>query len=205
MGCEYPWCLSIYGRIILISILKYIIVKVWNTQHCLNCLMLFREIIAVYSENHMKPINTLCGQNAEILIIKAGGTYSYHWGFKGLKRMANGSSGDTDIENANEIRTAVTRYRLLLLCSYHCTQIYGLVTFLAFVIYEITNCRLTVLYLCNYPSPRPYARFSSPNSIQWPGRMTSREFNYSPRSNPSSHAPPLQHFTAQHTTIKVTD
>jgi hypothetical protein len=29
-----------------------------------NRLMLFREIIAVYCENHMEHINTLCGQNA---------------------------------------------------------------------------------------------------------------------------------------------
>jgi hypothetical protein len=41
--------------------------------------MLFREIIVVYSENYTKPINTLHGQNAELLIVKAGGTYSYHW------------------------------------------------------------------------------------------------------------------------------
>jgi hypothetical protein len=41
--------------------------------------MLFREIIAVYSENHMKPINTLCGKNAELLTVKAGGAYSYRW------------------------------------------------------------------------------------------------------------------------------
>jgi hypothetical protein len=44
----------------------------------INWLMLFKEIIPVYSENHMKPINTLCGQNTELLIVKAGGTYSYH-------------------------------------------------------------------------------------------------------------------------------
>jgi hypothetical protein len=37
--------------------------------------MLFREITAVYSENHMKPINSLCGHNAELLIVKAGGRY----------------------------------------------------------------------------------------------------------------------------------
>jgi hypothetical protein len=41
-------------------------------------LMLFKEVIAVYGENHMKPINTLCGQKAELLFVKAGGTYSYH-------------------------------------------------------------------------------------------------------------------------------
>jgi hypothetical protein len=44
--------------------------------------MLFREIIAVYSENHMKPINTLCGQNEELLVVKAGGAYNYHWFLK---------------------------------------------------------------------------------------------------------------------------
>jgi hypothetical protein len=38
--------------------------------------MLFKEIIASYSENHTKHLNTLCGQYAELLIIKAGGTYT---------------------------------------------------------------------------------------------------------------------------------
>jgi hypothetical protein len=40
----------------------------------INWLTLFKEIIAVNSENHMKPIHSLCGQNAELLILKAGGT-----------------------------------------------------------------------------------------------------------------------------------
>jgi hypothetical protein len=31
--------------------------------------MLFEEIIAAYSENHTKPINTQCGQNAELPIV----------------------------------------------------------------------------------------------------------------------------------------
>jgi hypothetical protein len=35
--------------------------------------MLFKEIIAVYSDNHTKLINT----NTELVIIKTGGTYSY--------------------------------------------------------------------------------------------------------------------------------
>jgi hypothetical protein len=42
--------------------------------------MPFREIIAVYSENH-KPKNTFCGQNTVLLKIKAGGKHgkdSYH-------------------------------------------------------------------------------------------------------------------------------
>jgi hypothetical protein len=30
--------------------------------------MLFRETVAVYCENHMEHTDTLCGQNAEVLI-----------------------------------------------------------------------------------------------------------------------------------------
>jgi hypothetical protein len=45
--------------------------------------MVSKETMAVYSENHTKYINTLCGQNAEFLNIKAGGTYNYHWVLKG--------------------------------------------------------------------------------------------------------------------------
>jgi hypothetical protein len=36
--------------------------------------MLFKEIIAVYCDNHMKPINTKWG----LLIAKADGIYGYH-------------------------------------------------------------------------------------------------------------------------------
>jgi len=32
--------------------------------------MLYREIIAVCSEIHTKHMNTLCGQNAELLVVK---------------------------------------------------------------------------------------------------------------------------------------
>jgi hypothetical protein len=49
----------------------------------INWLTLFKEIIAVYCKNHMKRINTLCGQNAELLNVKPGGTYSYHCALKG--------------------------------------------------------------------------------------------------------------------------
>jgi hypothetical protein len=37
--------------------------------------MLYREIIAVYSEIHTKNINTLCGQNVELLSVKPAGLY----------------------------------------------------------------------------------------------------------------------------------
>jgi hypothetical protein len=38
----------------------------------INWLMLFKEIIAVYTENHKKPINrhTLRGENADLLIVE---------------------------------------------------------------------------------------------------------------------------------------
>jgi hypothetical protein len=39
-----------------------------------NWLMLFKEVILVYTENHTEPINT----NTELLFVKAAGTYIYH-------------------------------------------------------------------------------------------------------------------------------
>jgi hypothetical protein len=33
----------------------------------------------------MKPTNTLCGKNAELLFVKVGGTYSYHLDFKTIE------------------------------------------------------------------------------------------------------------------------
>jgi hypothetical protein len=39
--------------------------------------MLYREIIAVCSEIRTKHINTLCGQNVELLNVKPGGVYIY--------------------------------------------------------------------------------------------------------------------------------
>ena len=32
--------------------------------------MLYRELIAICSQIHTKPINTLCGQNVELLNVK---------------------------------------------------------------------------------------------------------------------------------------
>jgi hypothetical protein len=52
-----------------------------KTQHFtitkINWLTLFKEIIAVYSENHTKPINTTWR------VVEAGGTYCYNWALKG--------------------------------------------------------------------------------------------------------------------------
>ena len=38
-------------------------------------LMLCKEIIAVFSDIHIKHMNTLCGQNVEFLIVKAGAIF----------------------------------------------------------------------------------------------------------------------------------
>jgi len=40
--------------------------------------MLYREIIAVYSQIHTKHINTLRRQNVEFVNVKPGDTYSNH-------------------------------------------------------------------------------------------------------------------------------
>jgi fructose-1,6-bisphosphatase/inositol monophosphatase family enzyme len=42
-------------------------------------LTLFKEIIAVYAENHIKPID----KNAMLLIVKEAGTNSYHLDLNG--------------------------------------------------------------------------------------------------------------------------
>ena len=42
-------------------------------------LMLYREIIAVFSQIHTKHINTMSGQNIEFMNVNAGGIYSDHW------------------------------------------------------------------------------------------------------------------------------
>jgi hypothetical protein len=47
----------------------------------INWLMLFKEIIAVYSEEHTKPINT----NSALLTVKADGSYNYRSALQGLR------------------------------------------------------------------------------------------------------------------------
>jgi hypothetical protein len=43
---------------------------------------MFKDIIAPYSENNTKPINTFSGQNIELLILKADAIYKYHFVLK---------------------------------------------------------------------------------------------------------------------------
>jgi hypothetical protein len=44
--------------------------------------MLFKEIARFYSENHMKRTNKLCGKNAGLIHVKAGGKHNNHWALK---------------------------------------------------------------------------------------------------------------------------
>jgi hypothetical protein len=62
------------------SLFKNSVLTAKKTTHFtitnINWLTLFKEMIAVYSENHMKPLN------AELLNIKVGCTYIYHSALK---------------------------------------------------------------------------------------------------------------------------
>ena len=58
--------------------------------------MLYREIIAVYSEIHTKHINTLCGQNVEFVNVKL----AVHIVTTGLQSVLNPSD---NIINLNYI------------------------------------------------------------------------------------------------------
>jgi hypothetical protein len=49
-----------------------------------SLLMLFRETVAVYCENHMRHTNTLFERKADFLYIQVGGTYINHWTLRGF-------------------------------------------------------------------------------------------------------------------------
>jgi hypothetical protein len=55
--------------------------------HCtvikVSWLMLFKDMIAVYSENYTKCVDTVCGKIAKIFNVLASGIYSYHCALKG--------------------------------------------------------------------------------------------------------------------------
>jgi hypothetical protein len=45
--------------------------------------MLFGETVAVYCENHTEHTDTVCGQNAEVMNVKAGIIRNNHCALKG--------------------------------------------------------------------------------------------------------------------------
>jgi len=47
--------------------------------------MLYSDIIAVHSQIHTKHINTVCGQNVELLNVTLNGTCSDHWASGGKR------------------------------------------------------------------------------------------------------------------------
>jgi hypothetical protein len=65
-------------------------------------LMLCREIIAVCFEIHTKHINTLCGQNAELLNVKL----AVHIVTTGLYRVMNVTANQLAVQNATLAVTA---------------------------------------------------------------------------------------------------
>jgi hypothetical protein len=62
-------------------------------------LVLFKEIIAVHSLNRMKSYKR-CEQTAELLIVKAGDTYSYHCSLKGLRERERHLRTNADMNTA---------------------------------------------------------------------------------------------------------
>jgi hypothetical protein len=40
--------------------------------------MIFKKIITLYSNNHVKLTKKLCAQDRELLVVKVGCSYSYH-------------------------------------------------------------------------------------------------------------------------------
>jgi hypothetical protein len=69
-----------------------------------------KEIVPVYSDDHKKPVNALCGKNAELLIVTADGTYtsySCHW-LKSVKKRFIFRIGFTF--NASEIYFFMLHY-----------------------------------------------------------------------------------------------
>jgi lipoate-protein ligase B len=49
----------------------------------IKLLMVSEENISVYCDGDATRINTVCRQNTELLNVKAGGAYSYHWALRG--------------------------------------------------------------------------------------------------------------------------
>jgi hypothetical protein len=65
---------------LVVTIFKYSLINSKRTQPVtitqIDYLTLFNKIIAVYSENCMKPTHTRCVQNAELLTVKAAEIYN---------------------------------------------------------------------------------------------------------------------------------
>ena len=71
--------------------------------------MLYREIIAVCSQIHTKHINTLCGQNVELLNITPGG--SNRWALGGQAFKTQFFLEDTEAELLATVWTEFSWHR----------------------------------------------------------------------------------------------
>jgi hypothetical protein len=73
-----------------------------------GCLTLCKEIIDVYSDIHMKYINALCGQNAEVLNVKVGCTCSCHLILKACEFFTAGVTRTVCLATAGNIFRVVS-------------------------------------------------------------------------------------------------
>ena len=92
--------------------------------------MLYREIMAVCSEIHIKHINTLCEQNVEFANVKPGGTYSDHWALKDWRNHKCVLLTEDPIKKHNVSRPSPYRAVNTLRLGYtnHQLKLYGEIT-----------------------------------------------------------------------------
>jgi hypothetical protein len=78
--------------------------------------MLFGEIIALCAENHTTPKTTLCGQNAELLIVKECGIHSYRWVLKRKNKLSVTGLAlvENQIKKLTNIRRDISKYEPFL-------------------------------------------------------------------------------------------
>jgi hypothetical protein len=71
--------------------------------------MLYTIIMAVCSQIHTKHINTLCGQNVELLNVKPGGTYSDHWAVEGCTSLLFWPSWNAELHNRKSFAASILK------------------------------------------------------------------------------------------------
>ena len=74
--------------------------------------MLYREIITVWSQIHTKHINTLCGQNVELLNIQHGSKCEIWGGHSGIAKVSTLLASDTvlKIVETKDTASQATRF-----------------------------------------------------------------------------------------------
>jgi len=76
--------------------------------------MLYSEIIAVFSQIHTKHINTLCGQNIELLNVTVNGIFSDHWALEGKWCRSHHQSAGLPVKG--QCQSVVTPHNAISQC-----------------------------------------------------------------------------------------